>query len=184
MMNDPRPFTFNEKLATGLLVLFCPVYLAASVLLKPDSVRTSHDFRAVIIWQISWAIIALLAFCAAAATVFFKPAHHASRTRMHLGRILPLSALGLATLLSFVVMDALSIHQKRAFANSHQRELAGEPPRAVVYREGIPDGGIAIVRSPRRNPEDFRQSVTVDLIGERIKSCESVSETDWACHYD
>ena len=183
-MGSLRPHTFNEKFAAGLLVLFCPVYLAAAVSLGPDSILSGHDFGAVLVWHISWAIIALVAFCAAAATVFFKPAHHSSRTRMHVGRILPLTAMGVALLLSSVTMDALSRHQKKAFADLHEQELAGTPPRAVVYREGIPDGGIAIVRSPGRNPEGFTQAVMLGLTGGRIRSCEQVSDTDWACHFE
>lgn len=92
--------------------------------------------------------------------------------------------MGVAVLLSSVVMDTFSTRQKKAFAALHERELAGTPPRAVLYSEGIPDGGIAIVRSPGRNPEGFTQTVMLDLTGERIKSCEPVSDIDWACHFD
>lgn len=184
IMDGPRPLSFNEKFAAGLLVLFGPIYLAAAASLKPDSVLTAGDFRAVIVWHISWTIIVFVAFCAAAATVFLKPAHHTSHIRMHLGRLQPLTAMGVAILLSSVAMDALSSHQKKAFADLHQHDLAGKPPRAVVYRQGIPDGGIAIVRSPGRNPEGFTQAVMLELTGERIKSCEPMSDTDWACHFD
>lgn len=183
-MKCTRPFTFNEKFAAGLLVLFGPIYLAAAALFAPDSILTGEDFRAVVIWHISWAIIVFVAFCAAAATVFLKPAHHTSRLRMHLGRVLPLTSMGVAILFSSVAMDTLSRHQKKAFADSHQHDLAGKPPRAVVYREGIPDGGIAIVRSPGRNPEGLTQAAMLELTGERIKSCEPVSDSDWACHFD
>lgn len=164
-MKALREYTFNEKFAAALLVLFGPIYLAAAVWLGPDSVLTGEDFRALLVWHIAWGIIAFVAFCAVIATIFFKPAHQTSRTRMHLGRILPLAAMGAAMLFSSFAMDALSSHQKKAFAELHQHELAGKPPRAVVYREGIPDGGVAIVRSPGRNPEGLTQAVMIDLTG-------------------
>lgn len=174
-----RPFTFNEKFAAGLLVLFCPIYLAAAVSLEP-----SDNLGKLAAWQVAWAVITLVAFATAAATVFLKPEHHPSRVRMVLGRILPLFAMGVAILLSSFAMDALLSNRMQAFANSHQHELAGKAPQAVIYLEGIPDGGVAIVRSPGRNPEGFSQAVMIDLTGERIKSCKPLNDTDWACHFD
>jgi hypothetical protein len=183
-MQTLRSYTFNEKFAAGLLVLFFPIYVTGAAVLGPDSVLTSDDLGRLLLWQIAWWIIAFVAFCAATAIIFFKPDHHPSRLRMHIGRILPLSALVVAMLLSSVAIDALSDRRKQAFARLHSVELAGPPPRAVVYREGIPDGGIAIVRSPGRNPEGFAQAIMIDLTGERIKSCEPVSDRDWSCHFD
>ena len=103
---------------------------------------------------------------------------------MHIGRILPLTTLVVAILLSSVAIGTLSNLQKKAFADSKNDWLEGPRPRAVVYRQGIPDGGIAIVRSPGRNPEGFSQAVMLQLTGERIKSCEKVSDLDWSCHFD
>lgn len=179
-----RPFTFNEKFAGGLLVLFVPVYLVGAVSLLKVRVDSGQLFTALPLWQLAWLLIALLAAVAALATLFLRPDHHPSHLRMNLGRILPLAALILAGLSSTAILDAFAKREMRAFAQLHSAHLAGPPPRAVIYREGIPDGGVAVVRSPGRNPESLPQAAMIDLTGERIKSCEPLSETDWSCHYD
>ena len=180
-MQHIRPLTFNEKFAVVLLVLFFPVYLLGSVALN---VQAGGEFFASLIWHGAWLIIALIAFCAAVATIFLKPDRHHSNFRMGLGRLLPVAALIIAVLLNSVVYDAFTKRQMQMFAKSHSEELVGPSPRAVVYREGIPDGGIAIVRSPGRNPEGFTQGVMIALTGERIKSCKPISSSDWSCHFD
>ena len=183
-MEALRPFTFNEKFAAGLFVLFCPVFVVAAALLYPVTVLTSDEFVTLLLWQICWSIIGFLAFCATVATVFFKPDFHPSRLRMNIGRILPITALIVAVILGSVAVAAITNHQLRAIADQNTHALAGTPPRAVIFREGIPDGGYAIVRSPGRNPETFTQTVMIDLTGERIKSCQQVSEIDWSCKFD
>lgn len=183
-MRTRRFYTFNEKFAASLLVLFLPIHLVVAVVLRPGSVLTGDDFGALLLWQIAWSTITFVAFCSATATVFFKPDHHPSRLRMHIGRILPFTTLIVAMVLSSVAIGTLSKLQKKAFAELNHEQLAGPQPRAVVYRKGVPDGGIAIVRSPDRNPEGFSQRVMLELTGERIKSCEPVSDLDWSCHFD
>lgn len=179
-----QSLTFNEKFAVGLLALFCPVYLIAAVLLAPTSVLTGADFSALLLWHICWAVIAVVALCAAVATIFLKPAFHPARLRLHAGRTLPLAGLLAGIVLGSVAMDTISTRQQRTFADQNENALAGIAPRAVVYRQGVPDGGIAIVRSPKRNPEGFTQATMIELTGERIKSCQRISETDWSCHFD
>lgn len=183
-MRALRSLTFNEKLAGALLLLFGPVYLFAAVSVGPDSVQTGQEFSAFLLWHVSWVVIAFVAFCAAFATIFLKPAIHSSNLRKLLGRILPLFGMMLGVFLSAVGMDTISNQQKRAFAELHVTELSGPPPRSVIYRQGVPDGGIAIVRSPGDNPEDFAQGLMLDLTGERIKSCEPITEVDWSCYFD
>lgn len=179
-----QSYSFNEKFAAGLLVLFGPIYLATAISFGPDSDLLGGSFGAIILWKLSWAIIAFVVFCAAIATVFFKPAYQSSHFRMHLGRFLPVMAMGAAMLLSAAALDAFSRHQMNAFAKLHESKLAGPPPRAIVYREGIPDGGIAIIRSPGQNPEGFDHPAMLELTGEPIKSCASLSDRDWVCHFD
>ena len=183
-MQAIQALTFNEKLGAGLLILFGPVYIAAATFFGPDSSLAREDFGALFLWHICWAIIIFVTFCTAIATIFFKPDFHSSRLRMLAGRILPITAMVLAMLLSSVVMNTISNREKRAFAYQNEHTLAGTPPQAVVYREGVPDGGIAIVRSPERNPEYFAQDVMLDLTGEHIRSCQRLSEIDWSCHFD
>lgn len=184
MRENLRPFTFNEKLSLGLLVLFFPVYLVAAIALLPGSILVAEHFTAFLLWQLAWFVILAIAAVAALATLFFKPDHHPSHLRMHLGRVLPLATLLVALLLNSAIHDALSLRQMRTFAQLHGAELVGHPPRAVIYRQGIPDGGVALVRSPGRNPESLPPEVMSKLTGEPIKSCEPISETDWSCHFD
>lgn len=183
-MEHLRPFTFNEKFAAFLLVLFFPVYVVTAVALHPGSVLGAQDFAALLFWQVAWFFLGIIAVCSAIVTLFSKPSYHPSHWRMHTGRVLPLAALIVAILLSFAVDNAMSMRQMRNFAQLHNKELAGDPPRAVVYREGIPDGGVAIVRLPGSNPERLGQGVMVDLTGERIRSCRPISNSDWSCHFD
>lgn len=184
MMDNLRPFTFNEKFSVGLLVLFVPVYLFTAIALLPGSVQAAQDFVTLLLWQVAWFIIAAIAACTAIATLFFKPDHHPSRLRMQLGRTLPLVSLIVALLLNSTIHSALSTRQLRTFAQLHSKELIGDPPRAVIYREGIPDGGVAIIRSPGQNPEGLSRSVMTDLTGERIKTCSAMNDSDWVCHFD
>lgn len=183
-MEELLPFTFNEKFAAVLLVLFFPVYVVTAVALKPGSVIAAQDFAAFLFWKIAWFILGAIAVCSAVVTLFSKPRYHPSHWRMHIGRALPLVAMIVATLLSFAVDNAISTRQMRNFSQLHDKELAGDPPRAVVYRGGTPDGGVAIVRLPGRNPERLGQGAMVDLTGERIRSCRQISNSDWSCHFD
>ena len=179
-----QSYSFNEKFAAALLVLFGPIYLATAVSFGPESGLLERNFGAFILWKISWVIIVFVALCAAVAAVFFKPDYQSSHFRMHLGRVLPLIAMAASMLVSSVALDAFSSRQMAAFAKLHESKLAGPTPRAILYREGIPDGGIAIIRSPGQNPEEFDQPVMLELTGERIKSCTSLSDRDWSCHFD
>jgi hypothetical protein len=184
MMENLRPFTFNEKFAAVLLALFFPVYVVTAVALHPGSVLAAQDFAALLFWKIAWFVLGAIAVCTAIVTLFSKPSYHPSHWRMHIGRVLPIAALIVAMLLSFAVDNAMSIRQMRNFAQLHDKELAGYPPRAVIYREGIPDGGVAIVRLPGRNPEGLNQGTMFKLTGERIRSCRPISNSDWSCHFD
>ena len=179
-----RPFSFNEKFAAGLLVLFLPIYIVTRVVFLPDAGVTGGSLAASLFWTVAWAIIGFVAFCAALATLFFKPDQHGANWRRHIGRALPLIAMAIALPLNWAAMDMLAKRDLRSFAQSHEQALSGPAPRAVTYREGIPDGGIAIVRSPGHNPERFSQVVMVELTGERLRSCNAISDMDWACRFD
>lgn len=179
-----RPFTFNEKLALGMLALFIPISVGSSMVLRPGNVLNGSDFALFLAWKIGWSIAVFIAAGVAIATVFLKPDAHSSRWRMHIGRILPLAALGVAIPSAYVLESAYSAHQMRSFARSHFSELSGPAPKAVIYRAGIPDGGVVIVRSPGENPESFAATRMIDLTGEDIKSCTPLGDGDWSCHFD
>jgi hypothetical protein len=184
IMKNLRPFTFNEKFAAVLLVLFFPVYVVTAFALRPGSVLAAQDFAAFLFWKIAWFFLGAIAVCTATVTLFSKPSYHPSHWRMHIGRVFPMLALMVATLLSFAVDNAMFNRQMRNFAQLHDEELAGYSPRAILYREGIPDGGVANVRLPGRNPEGLNQRTMVELTGERIRSCRPISNSDWSCHFD
>jgi hypothetical protein len=124
-MENLQPFTFNEKFAAVLLVLFFPVYVVTAVALHPGSVLAAQDFVALLFWKIAWFVLGAIAVCTAIVTLFSKPSYHPSHWRMHIGRVLPIAALIVAMLLSFAIENAMSIRQMRNFAQLHDKELVG-----------------------------------------------------------
>ena len=67
-----RPFSFHEKFAAGLLVLFLPIYIVTRVVFLPDAGVTGGSLAASLFWTVAWAIIGFVAFCAALATLFLS----------------------------------------------------------------------------------------------------------------
>lgn len=183
-MHILQSLTFNEKLSLCLLALFFPVYTLADISIGPASILTGEDFAFSLVWWIGWSIATICAIFVSIGVIILKPDPHASAFRMTVGRVLPLIALAAGLYLSSLASGALVDHRMQAFAEAHGNELTGPEPRAVVYRAGIPDGGVAIVRSTKRNPETLEQGAMIDLTGERIKSCRRLNESDWACHFD
>ncbi|GAA4003191.1 hypothetical protein [Sphingomonas humi] len=60
------------------------------------------------------------------------------------------------------------------------------PGRAasIPYLEGIPDGGVKIIRYAEGNPKDLSQAEQLRLTGERIHGCKRIGRQDWLCGYD
>jgi len=183
-MHILQSLTFNEKLSLCLLAIFFPIYIIADIAIGPESVLTGEDFAFSFFWEIGWLIAAFCALFVSIGVIILKPDPHPSAFRMTAGRVLPLIALASGLYLGSLASSALADYRMRAFAEDHGSELTGHEPRAVVYRAGIPDGGVAIVRSTERNPETLEQGAMIDLTGERIKSCKRLNESDWACHFD
>lgn len=173
--------TFNEKLGAAIFVLFVPAYFLVAGLL---SIVPEQRSISGIAWMLVWAVVALIGVAVAVASVFLEPEPHPSALRRTLGRFAPLLGLTTAISVNFLVSDFLGDRDKIAFAAAHAAELGGPPPRAVIYSQGVPDGGNAIIRSPRQNPQEFSQSVMLDLTGERIRWCERLNEELWSCGFD
>ncbi|WP_448659420.1 hypothetical protein ACPVPU_02900 [Sphingomonas sp. CJ99] len=181
-MGGLSPLTANEKTSLVLLALFCPIYLIGDAIrIEIAGVGIS---AAMILWYIFWALALFGAFCGAVAALVLKPDRHPSPVRQMAGRFLPIAALLLAIILTLTLGEVIEMNRKLAFAAAHEQALSGPAPKAVTYVEGIPDGGVAIVRSPGRNPVTFDQSLMVDLTGERIRSCNALDDRNWSCHFD
>ena len=175
-----RPFTFNEKLAMGFALLFMPVYWGSRWglhLLDLEELGSS-------IASFIWLIILLFGSCVAVATIFFTPENRYSKLRQSVGRFLPLVALVGASITCYEIDSIVERQKQLRFAKNHAEDLSGNGPRSVIYSQAIPDGGYAIIRSPGRNPRGFSQTAMIELTGERIKSCEALSEKDWICRFD
>ena len=173
--------TFNERLGLGIFVLFVPAYfLAAAILGIVPQQRSGSG----LLWLLAWAVITLIGVVVAVASVFFRPEPHPSEVRRTLGRFAPLLALSAALSTNFLLSDFVGDRDKRAFAAARAADLRGPPPRAVIYSQGIPDGGNAIIRSPDANPERLPQATMVDLTGERIRWCKKLNDELWSCNFD
>lgn len=176
-----RNLTFNEKLGLGIFILFLPAYFVAAAILK----SLLQDWRMpFLIWGVAWALITFLGVVVAVASVFLRPDFNPSTVRRNVGRFVPLVSLALTLAINYVVSSVVGDQDKIAFASAHSPELRGPPPLSVIYSHGIPDGGNAIIRSPDRNPERFAQSTMIELTGERIRSCDRLTDELWSCHFD
>ena len=102
-------------------------------------------------------------------------------------------AMPLTLLLVFFLSHPVGSFGRLVFArmeiaeNRHliEAEAALNPGRAISipYIDGIPDGGVAIIRSavdPRSLPAEERMR----LVGETMHHCSSVKEGYFACSYD
>lgn len=56
--------------------------------------------------------------------------------------------------------------------------------RSMRYIEGVPDGGRAIIRSPRQHPASLSSADMAALTGERIRDCQRLRSDDYLCSYD
>lgn len=67
----------------------------------------------------------------------------------------------------------------------HRAQIAAGPnrPAAIHYVEGIPDGGVAIIRS-RIPPNELESDEQVRLAGEDIHRCYRIVPDAWACGFD
>lgn len=110
--------------------------------------------------------------------------------RLRAAAAMPLALIG-ALLFSGVASDA----GRRTFAGlhlaTHQSEMAAAQARAGVgnpaslrYIEGIPDGGVAIIRSSASRPETLPNTEALRLTGERIQRCSTIGGDDYVCEYD
>lgn len=128
------------------------------------------------------AIAFLSLFVGAGVALFTRP-EHASEHMCTVERFLPAVVL----ILSLGVLNMLFKQDSRdaalAFATEHRSELAGPAPQSVIYTEGIPDGGSAIVASPDRNPMTYAARVRFELTNGNMTSCEPLDGQLWVCQF-
>jgi len=184
MLARLRNLTFNEKLTIGIIVIFGPVYYLSVFMLDQKTIAGAEAVGHSFFWLAVWLVITVIAFVVAICTLFFKPNYHPSRSRMYIGRFIPFVVLITILGINIAISSAVSDEKKHDFIKQHEAQLSGKAPKSVIYSEGIPDGGYAIIRSPDFNPDGYSQSLMVELTGERIKSCKKMNERDWYCHYD
>jgi len=73
------------------------------------------------------------------------------------------------------------------YLHSHHDEFRGSTVKGysvLPFREGIPDGGLAIIRTDLLRPDRLPQSSMVNLVGERIHYCDKIRQVYYRCAYD
>ncbi len=170
---------FNHRLAIVIFLIFTVGYLAAAQLLDWAGPRVPL-FQ--LLWILFCAFAVFVGIVIALVAAFWKP--QATGWNGIGERLAPLLSLAVALAIAYAVSAVLASADRKSFARAHSKELAGTPPQAVIYSEGIPDGGTAIVRLPGRNPETLTQPTMVRLTGERIKDCQLLDQNDWFCSFD
>jgi len=170
--------TFREKLAAGLFVFFGPVFLV-TYLSRP----TDESPIAGLLWTLVWLLAHGIAVLIASALVFFTPKRSGSNRRDLIGRFLPLAALLVTFLGASMVVQQIWLNKMRAFATRNDHQLTGTAPKSVIYFEGIPDGGTAIIRSPNQNPTAFTPEKSLELVNGNLTSCDRLDDHDWVCTF-
>ena len=163
----------GEKFGVVIVCAFVPSFLFMD--LTVDEPGTS--FVAIIAY-----LALLLCFGVAAVWwIFIGGNEHSGLIRNLADRFLPLAAL--VAVLCFVAIYA--DFKAAAFARDNAELLSGPPyPKAVIYAEGIPDGGTAIIASPDRDPTTFSARTAHALVGESIRDCDRLDERLWKCDFD
>ena len=168
----------GEKVALGLFVI-----LVASVLI--------HDWMLRTIW-VFWLIPLLLMWGTAVLLAIFNIGFGlrdgegwARKTR---GAVAVPLALGCAALLSItgvgrVVAASAYFYWHHGEMDLAQAKAGPGQPVALPYLEGIPDGGVAIIRSAVP-PRTLPVKVQLRLTGERITFCRPILFGAYACAFD
>lgn len=106
-------------------------------------------------------------------------------------RLRAAAAIPLAGVAAFLLAPLAARGAAHVYLLQHQAELGAirrkAPPGAAIafpYLEGIPDGGVAIIDSPRGRPEALAQRVQLELTGERITGCSTLRGTIYLCNFD
>ncbi|MBB3032647.1 hypothetical protein [Alteriqipengyuania lutimaris] len=173
---------FHRKWALAIPAVIFGCY-ALGALFGQDQVEDGDWVAITLVALVGMPFVIFVLAVGALVAIFTRSSSSAPAMRLA-DRFLPAIVLAI----SIVIMSGIIQHDARksklAFAAAHRSDFSGPPPTAVVYSEGIPDGGEAIVRLPDRNPERLPQSVMLDLTGERIKRCTRLDDEFWACHFD
>ena len=179
-MANFRPLSFNEKTAVAFVGLFVGVRFVAAMILEVGAPR--EDFMQVAVWSLGWGLAALIAFFVAIAGLFNRLEASVSPARSMLDRLLPMLALIAAFGVTSWLSDVRYALLQRAYADEHRAGLAGSAPKALIYWEGIPDGGVAIIHS-ETNPEALDALTSSDLVNGDITGCRDLERSLWSCRF-
>lgn len=64
------------------------------------------------------------------------------------------------------------------------RETKVDGYSVLPFKSGIPDGGVAIIRTIGLSPDKLTQHQMIDLVGERIQWCSVLRDSYYLCGYD
>lgn len=130
-------------------------------------------------------LIALVLFglVVAAVVALFTRSEAGSTKLRWFDRLLPAITLVVSGVLVSFLDTAASRHHALAFAADHAEDLAGPAPQGVLYFEGIPDGGTAIIASPGRDPMTYPAKVRFRLTNGNMRSCRKLDEKLWLCAF-
>lgn len=170
-----RVVSFNMRLGFGLFVFLWASYFGLSVV----TLNEGEWFSALLATFVGLFLCAVVAI----GHLFLPSVKEASLPIMALDRTAPLLGFAAALCSLGVAVEFSSRSAHREFAREHAEALAGPSLKAVIYSEGSPDGGTAIIRSPAVNPESFSSDLSFDLVNGNIRSCDQIDESDWFCRF-
>ena len=168
----------GERIAAVLLVL-----LIGSILIHDVMIRSIW-----VLWIIPLALLWGSAALLALFNIGFSLRDGDGVSRKVRGAVAIPLALTCAIVLSLagvgrVVAASAYLYAHRGEMDAAQAEAGPGQPVAMRYLEGVPNGGVAIIRStvpPRALP----MQVQLRLTGERIKFCRPILFAAYACTYD
>lgn len=166
---------FHRKWALAIVIVTAGVY---ALIRLPELGFSPLGVLAALLLLIAM----LTLIIGAGVALFTKPAQTSDRT-WTAERFLPAVVLVLSLGVMSMLMRQDSRDAALAFAVEHRREFTGPAPQSVVYSEGIPDGGTAIIASPGRNPMAYPTHVRFKLTNGNMTSCEPLDEQFWLCQF-
>ena len=82
------------------------------------------------------------------------------------------------------IAAAIALSQRAEEVQLAQIEAGPGRAAAIPYLQGIPDGGVKLIRHAGGDPVRLSAEEQLRLTGERIGGCASIGGDDWICGYD
>jgi len=178
MMTSWKTLKSGERVALGLFAL-----LVLSIMI--------HDWMIRSIWVLWYVPLALLGGSGVLLAVFnFGVGLRDGLDwpdKLRSALAVPLALIGAALLsvlgVGRVLEASVFLIANQANMEVAQPEAGPGQPAALRYIEGVPDGGVAIIRSPVP-PRALPVKVQMRLTGERIRTCRPILFAAYPCTYD